>query len=245
MITEHFHVNSRKLVLDEAIPNGSKIRLQDAIYGVNMRSEFFLMTMVLQQHNYTDKRYRHIFRIPMKNTSFNGFKESCLNQCERIQDRDAKPLFKSTIKRFHVADRKVVFTKTNEVAAFTIRLSRDLAEALGFPGQRCAVDLYGTARFSKYFKNRGKTSDQQLVHFPTKKLVEFRCLEIDRSKHFDNKLATFPVQKVNCFSAYKHLDNSTYFNLIPANHNVLHFTWPEYIHVKNITLTLELPTPRS
>ena len=97
MITEHFHVNSRKLVLDEAIPNGSQIRLQDVIYGVNMQSEFFLMTLVLQPDNYTGKSYRRIFRIPMENMSFSGFKESCLNQCERIQDRAAKPLFKSMI----------------------------------------------------------------------------------------------------------------------------------------------------
>ena len=245
MITEHFYINSRKLVLDEAIPNGSKIRLQDVIYGVNMRSEFFLMTMELRPNDYTTERYRHVFRIPMKNMSFNGFKESCLDQCEPVQDHIAKLLFKSTIKRFHMADRKVTFTKTNDVASFKIRLCGDLAEALGFPGRRCAVNRHGTARFSEYLKNRAETSERQHVHFPTKKLVEFGCLEIDRSKHFDNKLATFLVQKVNYFSAYKNLDNSAYFNLIPANHNVLHFTWPKYIHVKNITLTLELPTPRS
>lgn len=245
MITEHFYVNSRKLVLDEAIPNGSKIRLQDVIYDVDMRSEFFTMTMTLQPDIYTATRYRRVFEIPMKSTSFDSFKESCLDQCERVRDRTAKPLFKSTIERFHMTGRKVTFTEMSDAPSFKIRLCRGLAEALGFPGLCCIVDLKGVARFSKLFKNRRKNPDQQLVHFPTKKPVEFGCLEIDRSKHFDNKLATFPVQKVDCFSAYKHLDNSAYFSLTPANHNVLHFTWPDYIHVKNITLTLELPTLRS
>ena len=180
------------------------------------------------------------FRVPMNNMSFGDFKKTCIRQIEMISDFNIRILIRNIIKRFKLVGGKVRFERTDPgTAIFEIRSSKTLAKVFGFPGQNCDVADDGTTTFSKFLKNCDKTTAQGHLHFPSKKLVGIKCLQVDLSKHFDNNLCTFFIKKTNNFSAYKQLDTATLFKLTPTNHNALTLSWPKYIQIKNITLAIE------
>ena len=247
METDHIFINTKKVTLSKPLPLGSEIKLIDISYEVNALAEFFSMRIhgYIPSPSYFDSRSKgHIFtfRIPMNKMTFSDFKKSCLSQCEHITSFSERVLIRDIIKRFTLVGGKVKFSRIQQgFPIFKMRLSADLSRALGFPGKECSVDSYGDIIFSKFLENYDKNTLQGFMHFPTKKLVSIKCHEIDVSKHFDNNLYNFFIQKANTFCVYKQPDSSLFFKVTPTKHMTLNLAWPNYIVIKNITLGLKIP----
>lgn len=249
MSTSYLFIDSKTVLLPRAIPYGTNIKLVDLAYGVNTRAEFFKMRIrgFIPSPDYyagLSKGRFHDFRIPMNEMTFEGLKKACYSQCPRIPENITRELIRDILHRFRQVGNKLSFKDTGFIGTFPIfkiQLSEDLAIALGLPAQRCSVDSHGVPTFSRFLKNCDKNTPQGFMHFSTRKLVGVRCNEIDLSKHFDNSLTTFFIKKGNSFCIYKELDRPTSFNLTPTTHNSLTFTWPDYLHIKSLTIALEAP----
>ena len=247
MYTDYLFIDSKTVTLPKPIPYGTNIKLVDLAYGVNTRAEFFKMRIqgFIPSPDYyagLSKGRFYDFRIPMNEMTFEDLKKTCYSQCSRIPETVTRVLFRDILNRFRSTGSKLYFKNMGFVGTFPIfkiQLSEDLAIALGLPARRCSVDSSGILTFTRFLKNCDKNTPQGFIHFSTRKLAGVRCNEIDLSKHFDNSLATLLIKKANSFCIYKELDHPTTFNLTPTTHNSLTFTWPDYIHIKNITIALE------